>query len=507
MSIPASDIVDVQPGVVAAGGSAFDLNGLILTADTSIPIGTVQSFANADDVEAFFGGAAVETQLANVYFLGFDNSTKTPGALLFAQYPTADVAAYLRGGSLAAMTLAQLQALSGTLTVSIDGVAKTSTSINLSAATSFSNAATIIAGGFTSLGGTVSYDSQRAAFKITSATDGAASSLTFASGTLAAGLMLTQATGAALSQGAVAGVPATNMTAITRISQDWAAFTTVFEPDTDDKVAFAQWTNSTDDAYAYVGWDTDAQAIVQNNTTCFGAIVKASNLSGTIAISGDASVAASLGTTLAAMLPQIAAFVLGTAASIDFNRTNGRITFKFRSQTGLQASVTDETVADTLTANGYNFYGAWASRNNGWTFFAEGSISGPFLWADTYFDQMWLNDGLQVAGMDLLTQVGSVPYNAAGDALVEAAYMDPINAALNFGAIRTGVALSNLQAAEVNNQAGVTIAPTLQTRGWYFQRGTATAAIRAARGATSDTLWYTDGGSVHRLSLASLDVQ
>jgi hypothetical protein len=85
--------------------------------------------------------------------------------------------------------------------------------------------------------------------------------------------------------------------------------------------------------------------------------------------------------------------------------------------------------------------------------------------------------------------------------------MDPINAALNFGAIRTGVTLSSLQAAEINNAAGIAIAPTLQTRGWYFQRGPATAAIRVARGPTADTLFYTDGGAVQSLSLASLDVQ
>lgn len=492
MSIPASDIVNVQPGVVGAGGSAFDLNGLILTADTSVPIGAVMSFANGDDVDAFFGATAPEAIYAGNYFLSYVNATKTPGALLFAQYPTASVSAYVRGGSVAGLTLTQLQALSGTLIVTVDGVVKTSSAINLSAATSFSNAATIIAAGFTSLGGTVSYDSQRAAFKITSSTTGATSTMSFVSGTLAVGLNMTAATGAVTSQGAVAGAPATNMQGIVQVSQNWAAFMTTFEPVTADKVAFAAWTSSKNNRYAYVAWDTDAQAIVQNSTTCFGALVKAAGYSGIMSIYKD---------------PQVSAFVLGIAASLDFARTNGRTTFMFRSQSGLTATVTDETTGDTLTANGYSFYGAWASRNNGWTFLANGQISGPFLWADAYFNQMWLNDSLQVAGMDLLTQVDSVPYNPAGDALVEQTYMDPINAALNFGAIRTGVTLSSLQAAEINNAAGITIAPTLQTRGWYFQRGPATAAIRVARGPTADTLWYTDGGAVQSLSLASLDVQ
>ena len=125
MSIPASEIVQVVPGVIGAGGSALDLNGLILTANTSVPVGAVQSFATPDDVSRFFGPTSPEASVAASYFLGFDNSTKKPGNLLFAQYPSAPVAAYLRGGSVASKTLTELKALTGILTVSIDGTAKT----------------------------------------------------------------------------------------------------------------------------------------------------------------------------------------------------------------------------------------------------------------------------------------------------------------------------------------------------------------------------------------------
>ncbi|MEX3614237.1 MAG: DUF3383 domain-containing protein [Burkholderia gladioli] len=492
MSIPAKDIVNVQPGVVAAAGSAFNLNCLILTSDSAVPVGAVQSFSNADDAVTFFGGDSTEASLARIYFLGYDNATRTPGTLLFAQYPTGDVPAYLRGGSLAGMSLPDLQALSGTLTVTVDGTEKKSSAINLSSAKSFSDAATIIAGAFTALGATVGYDGQRSAFKITSATSGIASAVSFAGGTLAAGLKLAQAQGAVVSQGATAATPASGMDAIKQMTQNWAAFMTAFEPVTDDKAAFSAWTNAQNNSFAYVGGDTDSQALVQGSTTSWAARVKAANYSGSVPIYKDRAVAA---------------FVLAVAASIDFTRTNARITFKFRSQTGLTPSVTDQTTGDTLTANGYNFYGAWASRNNGWAFLAEGQISGPYKWIDTYVNQIWLNDSLQVALLNLLTQIQSVPYNNAGYAMIDAAAMDPINAGLNFGAIRTGVNLSSLQATQINNQAGVEIAPTLKTRGWYFQVQPAAASVRSARQSPPCTLWYTDGGSVHKLNLASLDVQ
>lgn len=491
MSIPASEIVRVVPGVIGAGGSALDLNGLILTTDTAVPVGTVQSFATARDVERFFGGTSTEATLASIYFNGFDNSTRKPGSLLFAQYPNVAAAAYVRGGSMASTTLTQLQALTGILTVTVDGVAKTSTNINLASATSFSNAASIIQAAFTSFGASCIYDAQRAAFVILSATNGAASTISYGSGTIAAGLKLTQATGAVLSQGAVAGVPATNMSAITDITQNWASFMTTFEPNTDSKVAFSAWTNSQGNRYVYVGWDTDVAATQQGSTTSWAARIRASEYSGSVPVYKDI---------------QHAAFVLGAVASIDFPRTNGRITLAFKSQSGLTFSVTDATTAQTLIGNGYNFYGDYATSNDRFRFFYPGQISGNWKWIDTYVNQIWLNAAFQQALMTLLTQVNSIPYNLDGYTLVDAACMDPINNAENFGAIRAGVTLSSQQKAQVNNQAGVDIAEALQTRGWYLQIKDASPQVREARGTPPMTFWYMDGGSVQQITLASLAV-
>lgn len=491
MSIPASAIVQVNPGVISGGGSALDLSGLILTNDASIPIGSVMSFASALDVNNWFGALAAEAKLAAVYFKGFDNKTKTPGALLFAQYPSANVGAYLRGGSLKSMTLTQLQALSGTLTVTVDGTVKTSSAISLTAATSFSDAATIIAAAFTS-GPTVTYDSLRYAFVVTSTTSGATSTIGFGSGTISAGLKLTSAAGAVTSQGAVAGVPATNMNAIVNSTQNLAAFMTVFEPDAADKLAFAAWTSAQNNRYVYAAWDTDAQAAVQGSTTCFGVAVKTNTYSGVAAVYLD---------------PLKAAFVLGAIASIDFTRTNGRITLAFKSQAGLAADVTDQTTADTLVENGYNFYGSYATANDQFVFLYPGQISGEYDWIDPYVNQIWLNNAFQLALMVLFTSVPSVPYNAAGYALIEASCMDPIIAALNFGAIRPGVPLSAQQAAEVNSAAGVKIDDVLNTRGWYLQILPATAQVRAARQSPPCTFWYMDGGAVQQINLASIEIQ
>jgi len=492
MTIPASAIVQINPGVINGGGAALNLNGVMLTTDTAVPIGAVMPFADPDAVGEFFGLSSLEADLAKIYFNGYDNSTKKPGNLFFSQYAEDPVAAYVRGGSVAAMTLDQLKALSGTLIVTIDGTVETSAAINLSTATSFSNAATIIEAGFTSFTGAVSYDAIRKAFVITSETTGAESTISFVSGTLAAALMLTQATGAVTSQGSDAMTPETAMAAIKSATLNWASFMTTFEPEIADKLAFSAWTNGENERFVYVGYDSDVTATQSGNTTSWGAQLKASGSSGSVPIHGDAT---------------HAAFVLGAIASIDFERTNGRITFKFKSQDGLIPSVTDETVANILTANGYNFYGAYATANQGFQFYAEGIVSGEYSFLDEYVNQIWLNNALQLAMVELLVGIPSIPYNSQGYALIDAACMDPITAAVNFGAIRANVPLSASQAAQVNNAAGVAIDKILSSRGWYLQILPATAQVRAARGTPPMTFWYMDGGSVHSIVLASIVIQ
>ena len=68
MTIPASQIVQVNPGVISAGGNSLALNGLVLTSNTRVPIGSVPSFSNAAAVSAYFGPAAAEAAFATIYF-------------------------------------------------------------------------------------------------------------------------------------------------------------------------------------------------------------------------------------------------------------------------------------------------------------------------------------------------------------------------------------------------------------------------------------------------------
>lgn len=499
-SIPASDLASVVPSVISAGGSALDLIGLCLTENTRVPIGQIPSFPSSAAVSAFFGPASLEATDAAIYFAGFVGCNVLPGAMLFAQYNLTAVSGYLRGGNISGLTLTQLQAFTGTLTITFAGTPLTSSSITLSAATSFSSAATIIQAGFTSPPFAVTYDSVSGAFVFTSTTTGATETITFATGTLATDLLLTQAAGATLSQGAAAAsAPAAFMAGIVAQTTNWATFFSNFDPDAGEgnalKLEFSQWANTTEDEFAYVCRDTDITPTESTNAaSSLGQLIKAANLSGTILIYEPSDLGHD-------------AFISGAIASIDFTEENGRTTLANKSQTGIVPGVTNQTVAANLRANGYNFYGVWATANQQFQGISRGTISGPFAYIDSYVNQIWMNSQFQLAMMTLLFSVKSIPYNAAGYALVRAAMQDPITGAGDFGAFDVGVELSALEIAEVNEAAGISIAGTLQTQGYYLQILAASAQTRGARTSPPCTFWYVDGGSIQSLNLSSVEVQ
>lgn len=661
-TIPASELVAVSPSVLGAGGNGVDVICLFLTTSTRVPIGQVLSFPDGESVSNFFGPASIEAQVANGgpnygngYFGGFDGSAKQPGSILFVQYNQAAVAAYLRGGDIAAvLSLAQLQALSGSLNIVVDGYLHSISSIVLSSYNSFSAAAAgiqaafddpvestftaslgaaftasgtgtnltvtavtgLISIGDTAIGtgipasttivsqtsgttggaglyvtsqattastasctststvldvtvntdldiavgqtlvgsgvagtplitaqlsgttgsiGTyrisgaqqhvvsesmtgiataplVTFDSVSGAFIITSGITGTPSTVAFATGTLAAPLLLTSATGAVLSQGAAAAVPAGFMNSVVIANSNWVNFATAFDPDNGSgnsvKLAFSAWKNSQNNRFGYICWDLDiTPTAAMPATSSLGYILANNNDSGTCLLEGDPAVGWNLNTAVAE-----AAFIAGAAASIDFTRTRGRISFAYKAQAGLLATVQDPTIAANLggnpqvngsRGNGYNFYGAYGNANANFIWFQRGFVTGDFAWFDSYINQIWMNNAFQNALLNLQKNALSIPYSTDGNALIEAAMADPIQAALNFGACGPGV-LSASQVAQVNARAGLNIASVLQTQGYYLQILPAPAATRAGRTSPPCTFWYIDQGSVQAISLSSI---
>jgi len=646
-SIPASEIVQVTPSVLAAGGTGLTGIGLMLTTNTRIPIGSVASFSSEAAVQAFFGPGNLAID-AGIYFAGFSGASQLPSELLMAQYNPSWVAAWLRGASVAALTIPQLQAISGTLNVTVDGYVR-SGNVNLSGAASFTAAATLIqtalnsplpaeasitgsiaaqtasftgsiagqvltvtavASGVVVVGGTlagsgvsastivtgqlsgttggagtyavsvaqtvvsealtetyglltvsavasgtlavgqtiggsgvaantqinqlgtgvggtgtyyvspsqtvgsealtgsatavvVTYDSISGGFVITSGVSGPASTIGFASGTAAAPLGLTSAAGATISQGAAPASPSAFMTNLIVQNSAWANFMTHFDPDfgsgSAQKQMFAAWKNTAlgGNRFGYFCWDPDNSPAASNNAaSSLGRILAANGDSGTLLVwEGGATIDNGL-----------CAFALGIAASVNYEQTNGRADFAFRNQAGLVANVTDPTTAGNLLANGYNFYGDYATATEAFIFFQPGSITGPFAWADSFETQIWLNSFFQTALMSLFANSLSVPFTQAGISLVQQAMQTVIQQALAFGAFAPNT-LTPSQIAQVNNAAGANIAGSLQSQGYYLQINLPSQVVQAARGPWPITFYWIDRNSVQSIDLSSVLVQ
>lgn len=496
MPIPASQIVQVTPRLMTPGGADLEFNGLFLTSSNVIPLSQfVLSFSSADDVGSYFGLDSQEYNLAQTYFLGFTNSFVKPVNLLIAPRINQAVPAFIRGGAVTE-SLGALQAIEdGTLSVTMGGSTADLTALNFSEATSFSDVAGVIQTALNLQSGaafqtaTVTYSSTFKAFTITSGETGEDDSLTvYPTGTVAEALHFAAEDGAVLSAGSAALTAAENMAAIVEQTRNFVTFMAIDQLSKEEVLAYADWSNAQGVEYLFVYFDNNAQLTQPNPVGTIAEAIEEANLSSVCGIYGSA---------------EYAAFICSIAASIDYDRTNGTITFKFKGQSGLPANVQNGTVASNLEANGMNFIGNYATRNDNFVFLSPGQMAGEYKWIDTYLNAVWLNNALQVACVNGFTQVGRVPYTQVGYAIVKSWCQDPINRALNSGIIEPGVTLSESQKAQLQREAGRDISSELFTDGYVLQVKDPAPAIRQQRQSPEVSLWYTYGGAIHKLEIVS----
>lgn len=490
-TIPISQVVTINPGVIGTGGNPLALNGVFLSSDTKIPIGSLLSFPSADSVADYFGETSALAGLASNYFLSFENSQKKPQSMIFAPWITAATPAWVRGTSLAGVLISTIKAVTGTLAVTINGTEYTAATVDLSDVTTFTEAATKIGTllGITSVAG-VTWDAAFSCFVITTTETGTVATISAVTGTAANGLGLADGT---VSQGGEIDTPISAMNRIKDLTQNWATFTVIDSTTTAQKQDFAQWNTQQNKRYAYIPWDDDPQAIVNGSDTCFGALCKQFKYEGVLPVYNAA---------------QYSAFLMGCFASVDWNANNGRITAAFKTQSGLLPAVRTLQTATNLLTNGYTYYGAYSgSGDNTFNFSYNGQAPGSaYLWIDSYINQIFFNSQLQLALITMLLAQRSLPYNADGYTLIRAACSDPINQALLNGTIRRGVSLSESQKAQIVSAIGFDVSTELYTNGYYLYIGDASAQTRGQRQSPPISLYYMDGGSIQQITLQSIVV-
>jgi hypothetical protein len=116
------------------------LDRLFLAQSQAQPTGIILSFNSVTSVENYYGVGSESAKLAAEFFKGYTGSS---ACMLFTRLPVLSARAHLYGGNVGSLTLAQLKAISGTLSVTSQGYPY-SAQINLSHAKSFKDAAKIL---------------------------------------------------------------------------------------------------------------------------------------------------------------------------------------------------------------------------------------------------------------------------------------------------------------------------------------------------------------------------
>lgn len=497
MAISASQIVQVQPRILSGTGNDLVFNGLVLDKSSLLPTAEPVAFGSADAVGEYFGTESDEYKFASVYFGGYTNSQIKPSLLYLYRLCPDGAAPFVRGESLKpAEALTEIKKINlGTFNFTLNGSEVILSDVDLSAVTSLSDAATVLNQALLdkSAAATVTFSSLTNSFTLAGTEIGKEKSVSKPTGTVADAFGLSAET-SIVSAGADAMSVTATMNELTAKFQNFVTFTTLEEPSDEDALLLAQWVSANASAgtmYLYVIWDSAKANLDANNKTVIAEKIRELNATGVCVVYPKAT---------------IAAFVMGTAASIAWDQANGTITFAFKAQSGLGADVTNTQDSIALLAHGVNYIGNYATRNDSFVFFYNGQMFGEWSWIDTYLNACYLCNKLQVQLMAMFTSNRRIPYTQEGYAIIRANCRDVIESAINNGVINKGVTLSNAQKSVLTSELGGDFSDEIYNNGYYLQVLDATAQARQQRVSPPCNLVYTYGGAVQKLTLPAIAV-
>lgn len=517
-SIPLYNYVSVNTGTISSGAVGVTLAALALTkAQYTIPFdttgGLVQTFTNLAAVQDYFGIGSNEDIAAARYFLSYKNSLTIPPYMLFARYTEEAEAPWIKtaqvaGGIALATWLAQIKAVTaGAITFVFDSEDVPLTGLDFSAATSLDDVADILQTALiVALTGaaTVAFQTYSGSVNPIGAFI-ASNGLTTGTDTvgfcavsdLATLLGFTEAGAAVLSQGTLALTAAQNMNAIINITTDWENFYHLWDTSEDvdyaTDLALSSWATDTN-KYMFCLWSLENNLGIPGNEDNIATVIDNANASKTIITFGNIT---------------HNSFLTSIGASVNYSEANSRLTVDYKTQEGLLPSVTDLTFAQALEAKGVNYYGKVSNSSNKWNFYFNGKAFDPLNFVANAWDQRWLANAIANASIELLLTLGSLPYDQPGYSTLHAALMSgPAQAGLKNKVIQKGNSFTLSQVAQLKQESGgINIAPNITQSGYYIQVVPATAQQRIDRDAVIVNFWYTNGGSIMRITTNLVFVQ
>lgn len=271
----------------------------------------------------------------------------------------------------------------------------------------------------------------------------------------------------------------------------WTISITEFETNIANEIA--KWVNEKNSVCRYVFIVHDNNSLASSTTAnedTFGYSIYTSGVKGTSVIYGDET---------------HAGFVAGIAASIDYSKEEGSLTFSGKRQSGLIITADNDKMADCLESNYYNYYGSYSSYNPGYRCFETGVVSGDDgqNWLDSVYNKIWLTTSLQNAMFNLLLNKNRIPFNDDGYSLIATACTGPINQAISNGVISKGIKLDEFQISVITEILKKDVSDNLYAYGYYLYIGDNLPESRLERIAKNCILFYCDGGSIQKIQFVA----
>ena len=271
----------------------------------------------------------------------------------------------------------------------------------------------------------------------------------------------------------------------------WTISITEFETNIANEIA--NWVNEKNSVCRYVFIVHDNNSLASSTTAnedTFGYSIYTSGLKGTSVIYGDET---------------HAGFVAGIAASIDYSKEEGSLTFSGKRQSGLTIKADNDKMADCLESNYYNYYGSYSSYDPRYRCFETGVVSGDDgqNWLDILYNKIWLTTSLQNAMLNLLLNKNRIPFNDDGYSLIATACTGPINQAISNGVISKGIKLNEFQISVITEILKKDVSDNLYAYGYYLYIGDNLPESRLERIAKNCILFYCDGGSIQKIQFVA----
>jgi hypothetical protein len=344
----------------------------------------IREYTGISAVAADFGVDAPEYAAAEIYF----SQTPRPSILHIARWLKAAAPAILRGAALtdAEAALAEWTDIdAGSLTVTVGGVETTVDALDFSDAITLEGVAGIVSAALAAHGASCTFDGTR--FILSTTATGAAATIGYAEGALAAQMKLTAETGLAPVPGADAETPLECATALADRSGEWYGLVFADTGITvDQHLAVASYINASDRSRIYGATIIDTRAMDKTYTQDLASRAKAAGIKRIL--------------TAYSANPYAVVSAFGRAFTVNFDANRSTITLKFKQLPGITAENLGETQALALAGKNCNVFAAY---DNDTAIFQEG-VMADGTWFDEVHGTDWLQNAVQTEVWNLFYQ-------------------------------------------------------------------------------------------------------